>query len=213
MFTIDLLKGHGIPIRSGPEGIVVAAVTLAVPVITAMVMLGCYLHSSTVMSIQKRDIANYEAKVEELADVVALRESYQQEENDINNCLSEVSSSLGRHAQWSPVVAEVVGNMPDSVILTDLEVKHRLVRKKVPSENNPDQMVDVSVSVKTLQINVCVGLQADHSKVIRNFRNNLRFSPLLEPKLEDIRVSQKASRLDGRDVVSYEVSCDFKQQL
>ena len=40
MFDIDLLKGQGIPIRSRPEGVAVAIVTVAVPVIIAIVMFG-----------------------------------------------------------------------------------------------------------------------------------------------------------------------------
>ena len=210
MFTIDLLKGHGVPIRSGPKGIAVAAVTFAVPVITAIVMLGCYLQTTIVMSMQKGHIANYETRIEEFSEAMELQESHLQEKDDINNRLSKVSSSIGKHIQWSPIVAEVVGNMPDSVALVSLVVKQRLVKRKVPSADNADEMVEVTVPARTLQVNVYARLHSDRSIEIRDFRDNLRFSPLLEQKLENIRVSQKAGRLDGRDVVFYEINCDFE---
>ena len=54
MFTIDLLKGQGIPIKSRPEGIVIAAVTLAVPIIIAVIIFSFYLNNSIVISIQRQ---------------------------------------------------------------------------------------------------------------------------------------------------------------
>ena len=45
MFTIDLLKGQGIPIKSRPTGIAISAAAVAVPVIIAIVMLGFYLRN------------------------------------------------------------------------------------------------------------------------------------------------------------------------
>jgi len=213
MFTIDLLKGQGVPIRSGPEGIVVVAVTLVVPVVVAIVMLGCYLRSSIVMSIQKQDILNYETKIEELVDAVQLQKSFEQEKSQINNCLSEVASSIGNHTQWSPIVAEVVKNMPDSMCMTKLRIERRFVKKQVPSKDNPLNMVEITVPARTLQIGVCALLHSDSSVAIRDFRDSLRASPLLQPELENIRVSQKAGKLDDKDVVSYEINCDFKEGL
>ena len=213
MFTIDLLKGQGVPIRSGPEGIAVVVVTLVVPVVVAIVMLGCYLHSSIVMSIQKQDILNYETKIEELGDAVQLQKSFEQEKSQINNCLSEVASSIGSHTQWSPIVAAVVRNMPDSMCMTKLKVEQRFVKKQVPSEENPLMMVEITVPAKTLQIGVCAVQHSNSSVVIRDFRDSLRTSLLLQPELENIRVSQKAGKLDDKEVVSYEINCDFKVGL
>ena len=210
MFTIDLLKGQGIPIRSRPEGVAVAAVTLTVPVIVAIVMLGYYLRTSIVMAIERQDIVNYQTKIEELTDNVGLQESFEQEKGILNNCLLEVSSSIGRHSQWSPVVAAVVSKMPASVLMTRLELKQRYVIRKVASKDNPQQMVDVTVPVKTLQMNICGDSPANCDKAVRDFRDTLRASPLLQSKLENIRVSQKSDKLSDQDVVSYEISCNFK---
>ena len=60
MFTIDLLKGHGIPIKSKPEGIAIAVATFTVPLVIAIVMFGFCLHTRIIMSIQKQAIINYE---------------------------------------------------------------------------------------------------------------------------------------------------------
>jgi hypothetical protein len=213
MFTIDLLKGQGIPIKSRPCGAAIAAMAFAVPILVAMVMLGFYLGDRIVISAKKQEIVNYEGYINKLSDAVKLQESFEKEKNNINSCLSEALSSAGKHTQWSPILTTVVENMPDSMVLTRLEVKQRSVNKKVPKKEDPNKMADVSVPVSTLQMSVSGRPQADNDKAVKDFKDRLRLSALLAPKLEDIVVSQKSDTFEGQDVVSYEIDCIFKPEL
>ena len=213
MFTIDLLKGQGVPIKSRPEGIAVAVMTLIVPVIITIVMFGWFLHNRVVMSIQTQGIVNFEKRIQELSDVVEMQSSFEKKKGVINGCLSEVASSIGRHSQWSPVVVTLVKNMPDSVILTTLELKNRSVRKKMPQKDDPQKMTEITVSAKTLRLDVSGNPRYNNDKAVRDFADRLRFSPLLTPKLEEIRVSQEGGKRQGQDVVSYGMDCIFKPQL
>jgi len=213
MFTVDLLKGQGLPIKSRPEGIAVAVIAFAVPVIIAIAMFGYYLHTRIIISIQKRGIINYETKISELSGAVRLQKSFEKEKNVINSSMSEVDSSIGRHTQWSDVLVTLVKNMPDSMVLTNLEVKQRTIKKKVPKKNNPEKKVSISVPVRTLQMSVSGSSQYNCDKAIRDFCERLRASDLLGPKLENIRVSQEVGTLEGQDVVAYEMDCIFKPGL
>jgi hypothetical protein len=213
MFTIDLLKGQGIPIRSGPWGLVIAATAFAVPIFVAMVMLGFYLGDRIAISTKKQEIVNYEGYINKLSDAVKLQESFEKEKNNINNCLSEALSSAGEHTQWSPILATVVENMPDSMVLTRIEVKQRSANKKVPQKDDPNKMIDVGVPASTLQMSVSGRSQANNDKAVKDFKDSLRLSALLAPKLEDIIVSQKSDTFEGQDVVSYEIDCIFKPEL
>jgi hypothetical protein len=213
MFTIDLLKGQGIPIKSGPWGLVIAAMTFVVPIVVAIVMLGFYLNDRIVILTKKQAIVNYEGYISKLSDAVELQESFEKEKNNINNCLSEALSSAGRHTQWSPILATVVENMPDSMVLTKLEVKQRFATKEVPQKDDPNKTIDVSVPASTLQMSVSGRLQANNDKAVKDFKDRLRLSALLAPKLEDIIVSQKSDTFEGQEVVSYEIDCIFKPEL
>jgi len=213
MFTIDLLKGQGLPAKSRPEGIAIAATTLAVPVIIAIVMFGFYLRNKIIISIQKQEIVNYETKIVELSDAVELQKSFENEKNAVSSCLSEVSTFISRHTQWSPVLTTLVKNMPDSVVLTELNVKQSSVKRKVPKKDDPKKMIDISIPVRTLQMNVCGSPQSNCDKAVRDFRERLRSSAFLGPKLENIRVSQRFGTLESRDVVFYQIDCIFKPEL
>ena len=209
MFTIDLLKGQGIPIKRRPESIAITAITFAVPVIVAIVIFGCYLSNRIVISIQRQKAINYETKIGELSNAVKLQKSFEKEKNAINSYLSEVSSSIGRHTRWSPVLAVLAKSMPDSIILTRLEVDQKFIKRKAHKKND----TSVLVPVRTLHMSVTGSSQYNSDKVVRDFRNELRSSTLLGPKLEDIRVSQQVDTLEDKDVVSYEIDCIFKPAL
>ena len=213
LFTIDLLKGQGIPIKSKPEGIVVAAAAFVIPAVIAIVMLGWYLSTSASISIQKQKISSYEEKISKLSKAVELYNSFEEEKGAVNNCLSEVSSSIKKHTQWSPDLVMLVKNMPDSLVLKELEVKRRSTKVKVPQKDNPQTMVDVSVPVETLHITVSGNIRNNSDKAVRLFRDRIRSSDLLREKLEDIIVSQELNTPKSRDTVSYDIDCIFKPKL
>ena len=213
MFTIDLLKGQGIPIKSRPEGVAITLVTIVAPVIIAIAMFSYHLHTKITISVNRREITNYEAKISELSDVVEQQTSFEQEKTVINGALSEVKSTIGKHIQWSPILVTLVENMPDSVVLTRLQTKLRSVRKRVPKPDSPGQMVDIVIPVMVLQMSVSATPNSNSDKAIRDFRDHLRFSDSLGPKLEDIRISQEFDTLGERNTVTYDIDCIFKSEL
>jgi len=212
MFTVDLLKGQGLPIKSRPEGIATAVVAFAVPIIIAIVMLSSYLSNIILISTQNQRIVNYQTKIDKFSDALQLQRTFEKQKELINTGLSEVSSSLGRHTQWSPVLVELVQNMPDSMVLTQLDVKQNSVKKQVPKKNDPETMINIDVPVRTLHMSISGSPQSDWDKEVRDFQDRLRRSTLLGPKLENIKVAQEMDTLDGRDVVSYEIYLVFKPQ-
>ncbi len=213
MFTIDLLKGQCIPAKSRPEGIAIAAATFAVPIIIAIVMFGFYVSNIINISIQKREVVRYKKKIDELSDAIELQESFEKEKQVISSCLTEVSSSIAGHTQWSPVLMTLVENMPDSVVLTSLEVKQRFIKRKVPKKDDPQKKTTISVPVRTLHVSICGSSQTSYDRAVRDFGDRLRSSALLGPRLEDIRVSQGFDMLQNQDVVSYGIDCVFKPGL
>ena len=213
MFTIDLLRGEGIPAKSRPEGIAIAVSTFVVPIVMAVAMFGLYLNNRIVMSIQKRNITKYEEKTEALSDAIKLREAIEKEKRDLSNSLSEVASSIGSHTQWSPVLATLVKYMPDSMVLTELAVKEETKNKRVPSKEDPKKMTNVSIPARTLQMNICGSSQSYCDMAVKDFKDRLWKSTVLGPRLEQIRVSQASNTMDGKPMVCYQVNCVFKPGL
>lgn len=213
MFKIDLLKGQGVPMRSRPGGIAIAAVAITVPVIVSMAMSGFYLKNRIIMSINGRQTVKWKAEISKLSGIQEILDSFDKEKTVYDNYLKEVGFALDKHAQWSPVLTIVAEEMPESLLLTKLDVKQRFVKRKVPRKDNPKETVDVDVPVRTLQLSISTSPQPGSDKAVRDFRDSLRASSYLRPRLETIKVSQESETLKGQDVVTYEIDCIFKPGL
>ena len=213
MFTIDLLKGQGVPMKSSPGGTAIAAVTVVVPLTVAIIMSGLYLNDKIAVSMKEQETARCQAEIDKLSDAVELQESLEKEKIAYGVRLLEVKSSINRYIQWSPVLVTLVENMPNSVMLTGLEVKQHSVRKKVPKKDNPQEMIEKNIPVRTLRMSVSGSPQYNCDKAIKDFRDSLLSSAFLGPRLENIGVSQESGTLEGRDIASYEIDCVFKARL
>jgi Tfp pilus assembly protein PilN len=213
MFTIDLLRGQGVPLKSSPGGIAITAITIAIPLYVIIITFGFYVDDKASMSIREQEIVRCQSEIDKLSDAVKLQESLEKEKILYGNCLSEVKSSIGKYIQWSPVLVTLVENMPNSVMLTGLEVRQDSVRKKVPNPDNPQEMIDSSVPVKILRMSVSGGPKYDCNKEVRDFQDHLQSSAFLRSRLENIVVSRESETLEGRDVASYEIDCVFKPRM
>ncbi|KPL23047.1 MAG: hypothetical protein AMJ75_06840 [Phycisphaerae bacterium SM1_79] len=212
-FTIDLLKGEGIPFRSCPVSVVFAVITVAVPIVIAIVFGGIYFHNNVIMSLKAKEITVMENKIDGLSDAIKQQKTLEREKSHYNNCLSEVKSTLGKFNQWSPVLTTLVENMPHSVILTELEVKQDTVKKKVPKKEDPSKMVEISAAVTTMRVTVSDSSRTDSDQAVKEFRDHLCSSAVLGPKLEKVDVSKESGNLEGQDIVYYMIDCVFKTGL
>lgn len=213
MFTIDLLKGQNLPVKSSPGGIAIVVTTVVVPLTVEIIMFGFYLNNKIVVSVNKQELARCQAEVDELSDAVEMQASSEKQKTIYGNYLSEVKSSISRYTQWSPVLVTLVENLPDSLKLTRLDVRQHTIRKKVPQKDNPEEMIERNVPVRTLRIRVSGSPQYNCDKAVRDFRDSLRSSAFLGPKLDNIGVSQESEKLEGKDVASYDIDCVFKASL
>jgi Tfp pilus assembly protein PilN len=213
MFTIDLLKGQGIPARSRPEGIFTMAVTVIVPVVVAITMMGIYFSNRIVINIQKREISNYEQKIAGLSDAMSIHKKYERHKDLARQRISETAEAIDMHEQWSEILETVAENIPDSLILKSIAVEQRTAKIKVPDAKNPKKKVDKSVPARVLNLTLggVAGQVSDDA--VRNFRDRLRFSSVLGPKLEDIPVSQDVEEEDGKEIITYEMKCILKPRV
>jgi len=213
MFTIDLLKGHGIPIKTTPQGVAITAVTTVVPATVAVIMCAMFFNNRVLLSVQNRQIDQCKTRTAALADAVQQKRISESEKTLHSNCLSEVNLLVGKFSQWSPVLATLTDSLPESLVLTALEINETSVKRKVPKKDDPQKIVEITVPVKTLKLTVCGSPDADNNNAVKEFRENLRISGFLSPKLENITVSQETDTLEGKNVVSYDIDCVFKPRL
>jgi Tfp pilus assembly protein PilN len=210
MFTIDLLNGQGIPPKTTPGAFVILAFTAVVPIAAAIGMFGMYTNNSEALSLREKEIADYDMEISQYSGDVKTKKSLEKEKLAFGKYLTEVKSSLGKHTQWSPVLTTLIENIPDSVILTSLEIEHDTVRKSVPKKDNPKKKVEIVVPIRILKVGIDGGNPEDSDQAVQDFMGRLWASDTLGPKLENIGHSQESKVVEGKDVISYQINCFFK---
>jgi len=210
MHTIDLLRGEGIPAKTTLGSVLIVVVIAAVPVLAAAAMADHYLQNRETIAIQQQAITKDQATIEEFADAVASQKSVEQKQGITNTKLSEVASCLGGYIQWSPVLVNLVENMPAEMVMSKLSVESKVEKIRVPKKDNPNQEINVSVTKRTLVLDISGSKPGNYETIVRDYRTRLKSSELLGPKLEEITASKKPGGSGDDKTVSWTMNLIFK---
>jgi hypothetical protein len=210
MYTIDLLKGEGVPIRSRPGGIAFACLVVVLPFLASIGAVSVYMDSNVVIAIKQQQVNRLATTIGALSGAVQKKDTLEREKTRATGMLSEVKAALEGRTQWSPVLACLAESLSDALVLTKLEIRQDTVRCKVPAKDDPKKEVDASVPVHALRICVCGKNQESASQAVRELQESLRSSAAIGPKLDTITISQSATSLDSQEAVLYELNCVFK---
>jgi hypothetical protein len=210
MINIDLLKGRGRAAKSSARNITIMAITVIVPTVAALVISGCYVHSKIVASIQQKRMADYQARIDQSPQTMEFQKNMQNEVQDITKSLSEVSASISKYMQWSGIMETVINNIPDSMILTRLEVEQKSLKAK---NDDPKQANSLPVPVRTMHIIISGHPMTNYDSQVRQFKDSLLSSPLISQNLDQISVSRKSNVTEKKEIASYEIDCTFKPSI
>ncbi len=210
MYEIDLLQGEGVPMRSRPGGIAFVCMVIAVPLIIGAAMVTIYLEHRVAISVQNRQLTRLRQAVTALAPALEAKRSLERQEAHDIDLLADVRSTLTRRTQWSPVLTTVIDCLPGGLILTRLGATREVVRRQVPTEENPETTMEINVPVRSLQIRVAGHDEETAYRAVKEFQDRLRSSADLGTRIDMLTVSQESQTLDGDPVVSYELNCTFR---
>ena len=210
MHTIDLLRGQGIPAKATFGTVAMVIVIVAVPILAAAVLLDRYLHNREVIAIDGQATAMAQQTIDRFAADVRFKEDLEKQQAGIETRLKEVKSCLGDYVQWSPVLINLVENMPAEMVMKKLSADTRRTRERLFKDNDPNRPVNVSATNRTLVLDISGTTGGSYDGVVRDYGERLRKSPVLGPKLENIVVSQKTGQFGDDKTVSYTMNLIFK---
>ncbi|MHC4116262.1 MAG: hypothetical protein ACYSWO_02020 [Planctomycetota bacterium] len=210
MHTIDLQRGQGIPARITAASLGIIMVVVLVPFAAAAVMLGGYLQNKKTIAMQRQETARFQASIEKLAEAVAFKETIEKKADTIMPKLSEVSSCVSDFLQWSPILETLAKNMPAEMVMTRLTAKSTPGKKQVPKRYEPDKTIEVPFSRRTLVLDISGDLPGNYEQMVRVYRNQLKSSPTLGPKLKDITTSKKPISAGDDKTVTWTMNLVFE---
>ena len=208
MFTIDLLKGHGVPPKSGPMGLLIILITILIPAALALTLYGLYHNNKVVTNIKQQNVLKIEEDISELSESLKNKRELDQKKYFYNTCLSEVKTSMKKYKQWSPVLALLLEEMPSSVVLNSIKVEQERVAKN--TSGPIDLLNSEKVIITKLVLEISKQDQGDYAEQVKDFRNRLYASSSFGSKLDNIVFSREAGHVNGVETISYKIECLFK---
>ena len=233
MFTIDLLKDHGVPIKSKPGGTFLVAVSFIVPVALTAVVLGNYLHDRIHIVHNRNATAKIEKEIEDLTSQLELRKSSIEQRDKINGCHNELADILRQYIQWTGVLKLLVENIHEKMALEKLEAMAVEKPVEVPikstaAQTKKDSSGKVSLSEiedmskspvkktkkilkieRSLRVGLSVKLQddIDGDDLLRNLIFELENSNLPRGKIGEANPGPSGTT---DDIVNYSITCLFE---
>lgn len=213
MFTIDLLKGTGAPLKSHPGKFALSIVPFIVPAVIITFIVVHYGYNSTVLAMSKSRINKTQSLIAGYSEDIEYYKSMTDKLTATRQRLGEIASVIDKQIQWSPIVQALVENMPDSIMLQKLFLYRNIVKKKRPDKTNNNKMISVDCIKRKLRITVYGVSPFDSDTAVQGYIYRLRNSDVFMSEVTDIRiVARDVANLDGKDVPSYEIDCLFKEQ-
>lgn len=212
MHTIDLLRGEGVPAKATAGTVAIVIVTVLVPLLVASVVVDRYLHNREVILIQQQAIAQHQTTIDDLAGAVKWKEAREKEQSAVTAKLSEVASCVDDYIQWTPVLMALAENMPSDMIMSRVAAQSRVEKTQTPSANDPNNMVNASITRRTLAVDITGTEQRNYGSTVENYTAKLKKSFRLASILQDINVSQKRGGSASEETATWTMNLIFKPE-
>ncbi len=213
MFTIDLLKGTGIPIKNSPGTVALKVLPFVLPLVAAVYLFGSYEFNRTVLATEISSIDKMRDKLAEYsADIQQARQWTAAAEQTRKN-LAEVTRGLGRHLQWSPILQTIAEELPDAIALKELKLIRNTTRKKVSESKESNKQVNKVMIHRILSIRVFGESSWKTDEAVQQYLDRLGKAPAIERWMKDIRiVSQQTEETSGKSFTTHTIECELKPQ-
>ena len=127
---------------------------------------------------------------------------------------NEVKDTLNNNIQWTPSLAMIERLLPSTLSIERMEVKTKTFQKAVAQREKPEVKINITIYKRILTIYLQSSSKINSDETVTRFKNNLVSSPLLQKQIRDTTISsRKPERIDGIEVMSYEMNCTLGGEI
>jgi Tfp pilus assembly protein PilN len=207
MFTIDLRKGAGLPPKSRPILVGLAVVPFLIPLLGILVTAICWQENRTLIRTQQSVIHENQQKLSGLQDDLGQFRKTAEQTRLCFQKLNEVDKALELRIQTTPLFVELVGNLPEFLTLTKLNLERTERQKQVTAEKT-----DLVVQRK-LKMTISGPATDTTDMAVRQYVQNLSLSPKLSGWVNTIQIiSRNNESVNDQQFSLYEIECAMKDQ-
>ncbi|MHC4385534.1 MAG: hypothetical protein ACYTEU_01050 [Planctomycetota bacterium] len=212
MFSIDLLKGKGLPQTFDVKTSVLKTVPILIPLLAITVFAASYQRDRAMLNNQQQTLKSNQQQIEQYTKDMAEYNRVNTQIKGMEKCLKDISKALSYRIQVSDVLVELVQSLPDSIFIYEIKLDRNAQRIKDQQEDSAEVKQRLVVR-RQMQLVVC-GYDAEQSDAaVQDYVNKLEQSPLLSEIFVEIKPSaRQQGEVDGRPAIYYEIDCVLQEQ-
>ena len=211
MFTIDLLKGQGVPAKANLKLLALVTGAFGILIISVVFMFGSFVNNRIALVTQKRVLKRYDGRFEGLRAALDERKVLAVRRENLNSCLTEISDTLKHETQWSDFLEVFSRHLPENVVVDRLEVRVSQNRMQVPNRTNPEKQIIVSVPARSVLVSLHCEPIYDGDCVVRDFQRELMNTETFRKNVKSVVIaSREPAVVRDREVIKCQLNCVFK---
>jgi Tfp pilus assembly protein PilN len=211
-FTIDLLQGKGLPQRSRPGTIALAAVPFLIPVLATGLLGARWYHSSSQIEAEHAVLMQNQQHIDQNAQVLREYETIQQNILEARHNIKNITDALAYEMPASPILLELVQALPPTVFVQKLDLDYQPLRQKVTNPQN-NQVTFQRTIQRTLRLTLAGPNQIDTDQAVDDYIQTLRSLPFLSRVAKEIQItSRQETEVDKQILIFYEIRCPLIDQ-
>lgn len=212
MFSMDLLKGKGLPQKLDLKRSVLKAVPMLIPLMAMGVFAASYQQTASTLRAQRQTLATNQQEIDQYTKDVVEYNKVASQIKGLEKCLREISKALAYRIQVSDVLTELAQTMPESIFIYEMNMDRNAVKEKIQQEDSA--VVKQRLVVRRQLKLVLCGYDAQKSDTaVQDYVSELQKSPLLSGLFIEIKPSaRQQGEVDGRPAIYYEIDCVLREQ-
>ena len=212
MFSIDLLKGKGLPEKIDLKRSVLKVLPILIPVLAVTLFASAYQHDRASLQDQQQVLQNNQQQLDLYTEDVAEYNKIDSKIKGMEKCLNDISGAMIYRIQVSEVFVELVQALPENIFVYEMKLDRNSAKEKIPQPDSAEVKQRLVVRRK-LKLVLC-GYDGDRSDAaVQEYVNALKQSPRLTKVFTEIKPSaRQQGEVDGRPAIYYEIECVLREQ-
>lgn len=211
-FTMDLLQGKGLPQRSRPGTIALAAVPFLIPVLVTGFLAARWYQGSCLIAAERAVLHQNQKDITQYAEDLAQYETMQQNILQARHNIKNITDALAFEMPASPLLLELVEALPPAVFIQKMDLDYQPVRQKIVNPQN-NQVTYQRTIQRTLRLTLAGPSQIESDQAVDAYIQSLRTGPFLSQAAKEIQItSRQETEIDKQLFILYEIRCPFIDQ-
>lgn len=212
MFTIDLLKGKGLPETIDLKRLTMKALPILIPVLAVTVFASVCQNDRMLLREQQNRLQSSQQHLELYTDDVAEYNKIDSQIKGMQRCLNDISKAMAYRVQVSEILVELSQALPENIFIYEMNLSRKSVNEKVQKPDSAEVKQRLVVQRK-LDLVLCGYDSESSDAAVQEYVNNLKQSPFLTEIFTDIKPSaRQQGQVQGRPAIYYEIEGILREQ-